>query len=224
MNRLEWILGFILLVLVAVVGLFAFRLWSQDATTATTANTLPTTVPAAGLATEVPTPAFVGETAKMAFAEARGLALQWAPDAELVTATATWPQGTSETMLQTGSTTWGFTFYAPAAAETAVITVVDREPQLVSSSPYRQALPPQAALIEQWELDSQQVIEQFLNAGGSTFISEGGATTFSMALGSQNTEGLLDWSLTLLAPENGRSLYIRFNAQTGEILQEVTAP
>ena len=224
MNRLEWILGVILLLLVLVVGLFAFRLWQQDGNLATV-PAVPTAVPEVIVEQAVaPTPAFAGETAKAAYAEARGLAVQWAPDAELVTATATWPQGTTEAMLQTGSATWGFTFFSARAGETAVITVVDGEAQLVNSSTYVQTVAPQAALLDQWELDSEQVIDQFLTAGGSAFISEADATTFSMTLGSQNSEGILDWSLTLFEPENGRSLYIRYDAQTGDILQEVAAP
>ncbi|MEM7113304.1 MAG: hypothetical protein AAF614_12790 [Chloroflexota bacterium] len=224
MNRLEWILGIILLLLVLFVGVFAFRLWQQgDGSAAVIA--LPTAVPEAIVAQDVaPTPAFAGETAKVAFAEARGLAVQWAADAELVTATATWPQGSTEAMLQTGSSTWGFTFFSSGAEETAVITVVDGEAQLVNSSAYVQEVSPQVVLVDQWELDSQQVIDQFLTAGGSEFMGETGPTTFSMTLGSQNSEGILDWSLTLFEPENGRSLYIRYDAQTGDILQEVAAP
>lgn len=228
MSRLEWILGIVLLILVAVVGLFAYQLWLQP-NRATTAEGLPTAVPTLAVLPTVtlpaaPTSVFAGETAKTAFEAALGVAQQWQPDAALVTATATWPQGVTVDTLQTGSSTWGFTFYAPNAVETAVVTVVDNEAQFVTASAYNQPEPPQVVPVQAWLLDSHDAVIAFLESGGAGFIEEVDTATLAMALGAQTENGRLDWSMTLLAPGNGRSLFMRFDANTGEKLEEVAAP
>ena len=225
MNRLEWILGFVLLVLLAVVGVFGYRIWTQPATVTTTNTTdlIPTAVPRANVTPTLPsapTPTFVGTTAKTAFATANDVALKWQPDAQLVSASATWSQGVTLEMLQTGSGTWGFTFFSPGAVETAVITVIDDSGQLVQSSPYQQPNTPLP--ITGWDVDSESVISTFLSDGGQAFLAEEVTTTFTMSL--LPTTERLEWLLTLFAPANGRSLSMRFNATSGEKLEEVAAP
>lgn len=226
MNRLEWILGFVLLILLAVVGLFGYRLWTQPQTASSvTGNAVPTAVPRANVTPTLPsapTPSTTGRTAKTAFAAANAEALKWQADAQLVSATATWSQGVTREMLETGAGAWGFTFFAPGAVETAVITVVKETGQLVQSSPYIQPETPQA--VASWEVDSEPVMTTFLNDGGQAFLDEAVTVTFSMSLAPQPENGRLDWLLTLFAPANGRSLSMRFNATTGEKLEEVAAP
>lgn len=226
MNRLEWILGLILLLLLAVVGIFGYRLWTQEPA-APVANvemeTIPTAVPRANVTPTLPsapTPAFAITTAKSALAIANDIALQWQADAQLVAASATWSQGVTVEMLQTGAGAWGFTFFSPGTVETAVITVTDNSGQLVQSSPYKQPGSPQP--ITGWEVDSEPVINSFLNDGGQAFVEETVTVTFNMSL--LPTPERLDWMLTLLAPANGRSLSMRFNATSGEKLEEVAAP
>lgn len=226
MNRLEWILGFILLILLAVVGVFGYRLWTQEPA-ASTANadleTIPTAVPLANVTPTLPsapTPSFVGTTAKAALATAKDVAVQWQADAQLVGASATWSQGVTLDTLQAGTGAWGFTFFSPGAVETAVITVTDNSGQLVQSSPYKQPSPPQP--ITGWEADSESVINSFLNDGGQAFVEEAVTVTFNMSLLPAGER--LDWMLTLFAPANGRSLSIRYNATSGEKLEEVAAP
>lgn len=226
MNRLEWILGFILLILLAFVGVFGYRLWTQEpAASAANADleTIPTAVPLANVTPTLPsapTPSFAGTTAKAALATATDVAVQWQADAQLVGASATWSQGVTLDTLQAGTGAWGFTFFSPGAVETAVITVTDNSGQLVQSSPYKQPNIPQP--ITGWEADSQSVINTFLNDGGQAFVEEAVTVTFNMSLLPAGER--LDWILTLFAPANGRSLSMRFNATSGEKLEEVAAP
>jgi len=220
MNRLEWILGILLVVLLAVVVVLSLLFWFRPQTrTAGLPAGNSATVVAARAAEIEPTPAFEGKTAQVAYAAAQQAAAAWQSDAQLLNATATWPQGASTEELLDGASSWGFTFYAPAAGRVAAISVVDDDASVVSEGPHRQETPLLDA--SGWNVDSRQVVELVLNEGGAAFVNEEGVTVLTMALSADNAnqDGRIEWQASLIAPQSGRALILRIDATSGEILE-----
>ncbi|MCB8979550.1 MAG: hypothetical protein H6657_19240 [Ardenticatenaceae bacterium] len=128
MNRLEWILGIILVVLLVVVGVLSLTLWFRNDRTA-----VPNSGPAANSATIIaqraddiaPTPLYDGRSAIVAYASALKAAQAWQTDAQLMQAQATWPQGSTPDQLLRGEESWGFTFYSPSSQRIGVFSVVE---------------------------------------------------------------------------------------------------
>ena len=125
MNRLEWILGIILVLLLVVVGALSLTFWFRNDRTAVSAPASNSAAIIADRADDIaPTPTFDGRSAIVAYAAAQNTAVAWQPDAQLFNAQATWPQGSTADELRQGKTSWGFTFYSPATASMALISVL----------------------------------------------------------------------------------------------------
>jgi hypothetical protein len=219
MNRLEWILGILLVVLLLAVVVLSFVFWFQPQARTAAGPPNSATVIAARADDIAPTSVFEGQTAKIAFATAQRRAQEWQSDAMLLSATATWPQGARQEELLTGETTWGFTFYAPSTGATATISVVEDKAQLVSQGTHQPASPPLDA--GGWKLDSKEAIQSLLDEGGAGFISNEGVTILTMTLSTDNQyqNNRVEWLLALIAPQSGHTLTMRLDANSGEILE-----
>ncbi len=216
MNRLEWVLGILLVVLLlVVVGISAF-LWLQPRTATLPEGYEQTTVVARPAGAVAPTSVYEGKTALVGYAAAQGAISDWHDDAALLNANATWPMGTSEADLRNGDTTWGFTFFSPSAGKAALVTVTGDLAQRISESSYAPPVPP--ADVGGWQLDSRAAVERMLDEGGSDFLQSAGATTMVMQLTTGNENGRIEWFMSLIS-ENGRSLNMRIDATSGEILE-----
>ncbi|MCL4262464.1 MAG: hypothetical protein KJ069_04585 [Anaerolineae bacterium] len=226
MNRLEWILGIVLVLLLVVVAALSLIFWLRPETTVNLAGPAANTgtVIARQAAVVAPTSVYTGETALIAYARAQGAAAAWQSDARLLNVQATWPQLANAQELRDGKTTWGFTFYSPTAQEIAVISVVEEAARIVSQGPHQQT----AALLNAtgWNLDSDQAITRLLEAGGSQFVAETGVSSLTMMLTMDDSEanGRMEWQLNLIAPQHGRGLKMRIDATNGEILENITVP
>lgn len=219
MNRLEWILGIILVVLLLVVAVLSLTFWFRNDRTAVS-------VPAANSATVIaqraddiaPTPEYDGQSAIFAYVAAQKVALAWQSDAQILTAQATWPQGYTAEQLRQGQESWGFTFYSPGVQRIAAFSVVENEAALISEGEHEQTDPLLSA--SGWNLDSQEAIETFLAGGGSTFLTEQGVSTMTMALLASDVEGngRLEWQLSLFSLQSGQAFTMRVDATSGEIL------
>ena len=219
MNRLEWILGIILVVLLLVVAALSLTFWFRNDRTAVS-------VPANNSATIIaqraddiaPTPEYDGRSAIVAYASAQKTAAAWQADAQLLTAQATWPQGATAEQLRQGEASWGFTFYSPSAQAIAVISVVEDDATLISEGEHQQSDPLLSA--SGWNLDSQDAIETFLASGGNSFLAEGGVSTLTMALLASDAEGngRLEWQLSLFSLQSGQAFTMRLDATSGEVL------
>lgn len=225
MNRLEWILGIVLVVLLLAVAALSLLFWFRpQATNILQPAANSGTVIARQAAVVAPTSVFTGETSLMAYGRAQSAAAAWQPDARLLNAQATWPQLANSQQLRDGKTTWGFTFYSPAAQEIAVISVVEDAARIVSQGPYQQT----GNLLNAtgWNLDSQEAITAMLAAGGSQFFSETGVASLTMMLTLDDSEGdgRMEWQMNLIAPQHGRGLKMRIDATSGEILENKTVP
>lgn len=222
MNRLEWILGIILVVLLVVVGVLSLTLWFRNDRTA-----VPNNAPAANSATIIaqraddiaPTPTYDGRSAIVAYAAAQEVAQAWQPDAQLMLAQATWPQGSTADQLLRGQESWGFTFYSPASQRIGVFSVVEDDATLVSEGDHEQTEPLLSA--SGWNLDSQDAIEIFLAGGGRTFLAEQGVSTLTMALMASDGEanGRLEWQVALFSLQTGQAFTMWLDATSGEVLE-----
>jgi hypothetical protein len=221
MNRLEWILGiFLVLLLIVAVGL-GLSLWLRPSGVQMAgSNVNPDLAPYVD--DVAPTPVTAGQTAKSAFIKAQQVAQGWQPDARLVSATATWPQGAQPAQMQNGRADWGFTFHSPSQSRGAIVTVSNNEVQLIPGQ-NRQTL----ALLDptSWQMDSGHVMEKFLNDGGVSFIQREGIAILTMTLMTNDPHGngRLEWLVSAQATQSGNALLMRLDAASGEVLSLVDA-
>jgi hypothetical protein len=219
MNRLEWILGIVLVVLLLVVAVVSLTFWFRNDRTAVPAPAANSATIIAQRADDIaPTPEYEGRSAIVAYAAAQNSALEWQSDARLLTAQATWPQGSTAQQLLKGEESWGFTFYSPAAQRIAVFSVVEDTAAKVSEGDHQQTDPVLSA--SGWNLDSQDAIEVFLAGGGNTFLAEQGVSTMTMALMASDAEvnGRLEWQISLFSLQSGQAFTMRLDATSGEVL------
>ncbi|KAA3660604.1 MAG: hypothetical protein DWQ04_18905 [Chloroflexi bacterium] len=224
MNRLEWILGIMLVLLLIVVVVLSLLFWFRpDSTQVVGAPNSATTIAQKAQIVE-PTPVFEGRTAKIAFAAARNRAALWQADAELLTASATFSQGATPEILLAGETSWAFSFYSPTSGKSATFSVIENDATLVGTGSSEQVYTP--LNITNWQLDSDDAVGIMLESGGKEMIEEEGITILTMALlaGNQNDSNELEWLVSLIAPQNGRILDLRLNAVSGEMIEIIQVP
>lgn len=216
MSRLEWILGILLvLLLLVVVGLSAM-LWRRPSLPELPGGTAVAQPPA-------PTSVYPGKTALLAYALAQRQAATWQSDAMLLGATATWRQGISESSLRQGAESWGYSFYSPSSGGTALVTVVGEQTNLsVGADPFTPAYP--LAQAGGWVLDSQAAVGIFLDGGGTQFLSQATGVTMIMQLNTSTADGRVEWLLSLFASGDGRSLTMRLDATSGNVLEVTPLP
>lgn len=219
MNRLEWILGIILVVLLLIVGALSLTFWFRNGRTAVSPSVANSATTIAQRADDIaPTPAYDGRSAIVAYAQARNAALAWQPDAQIVTAQATWPQGATVEQLRQGQESWGFTFYSPVAEKIGIFSVIEDKAQFVSEGDHEQTEPLLSA--SGWNLDSEEAVEIFLTRGGNRFLAEGGVATLTMALMANDIgeNGRLVWQISLFSLQTGNAFTMYLDATSGEIL------
>ncbi|MCA9919261.1 MAG: hypothetical protein KC445_14980 [Anaerolineales bacterium] len=220
MNRLEWILGIILVVLLLVVAALSLTFWFRNDRTAVSApsSSNSATIIAQRADDIAPTSEYDGRSAIIAYAAALKTAESWQADAQILTAQATWPQGATAQELREGETSWGFTFYAPSAQKIAVFSVVEDTAVLVSQGEHQQTEPLLSA--SGWNLDSDEAVETFLAGGGNRFLADNGVSTLTMSLLASDVEenGRLEWQIALFSHQTGQAFTMRLDATSGEIL------
>lgn len=213
MNRLEWVLGILLALLLLIVAGLSLMFWFQpDA---------PVTAQTTGASTFIdfdeaaPTSAFEGATAVIAYVAAQQTAVSWQPDAVLLNTSGTWPHGVSPQTLDGGETSWSFTFYSPTAEKMSGISVIENEATRITEGPYQ----PQHALVHvsSWNIDSNEAMQIFLTEGGKSFIQQEGATTVTMNFTTDNSTEQIQWNIVSFSPKTGHLLSMQINANSGQI-------
>jgi hypothetical protein len=205
MSRIEWILSGILILLLLVAALIGWLWWQQR-------DTLPIDIPS-----PLPTRAVieeVGFTALAAYGPAAEIAANWASDAQLVSATATWPNNSNFSPVETG---WSFIFYSAQKRELALFSVINGKAAQLgrSAAGNRQT----TVSINDWQVDSVKAIEIILAAGGRRFIdsnSENGDISLTLTL--EADSGLIVWKGNIDEYRSGRRLVAQINANSGELL------
>lgn len=223
-NRLEWVLGILLIMLLIVVVVLSIVFWFRPEApgeTAVNPNTVQNsaTIVAQNASIVGPTPVYEGRTARVAFQDAERVALTWQPDAKLLNASATWPQGATIDSLSSGKEAWTFTFYSQTVSKTAVYTVVDRQVAFIGESP--SPTNPVVRDDSSWQLDSNEAIRILLNEGGQQFLDRERIAILTMVLmtDNQTPSQQMEWLLSLISTESGNSIDLRLNATSGELLE-----
>lgn len=211
MTRTEWILGILLAVLLIFIVAFGLIFWLQ-----------PGSDNNSNVAAVAPTSPFTGHTAVRAYLLAQAEAAKWQPDAGLLKASATWPQGANQETLLQGKTTWTFTFYSPGSEMTAVVTVVNEAATLGSTRPAAANL--SALDTGSWKIDSNEAIQSFLNSGGSEFLRQNGVSTLTVSLSKTPEGNRTEWFLSLFSVSNGRSYTASIDPTSGDILNVINTP
>mgnify|MGYP001795169831 CR=1 FL=1 len=211
-SRAEWVLGGLLVVLLVIVAGLGLLFWLQPDFSQPPA--LPATNLQAGVA---PTPAFAGETALAASVSAQDVATNWQADAQLVGASATWPQGASLEVLRDGASAWTFNYYSVAAQETAVLSVIDGNATLLQT--FTAEIAPEPLNVTGWKIDSALVVDTIFREGGTAFAEQEQVITMFMELKTNSDDSRLEWLVTLIGEQSGRSLTLEVDATTGVILE-----
>ncbi|MFO7684421.1 MAG: hypothetical protein R6X34_30695 [Chloroflexota bacterium] len=220
MSRLEWILGIVLVVLLLAPAGLAVSLWIKPDTTAQPVYA--NDVMAAYADDVAPLPQTAVQTAKRAFVIAQPKAQAWQPDAALVSASATWPQGAQSEFIEQGTADWAFTFHSPATQSNAVVVITNGQPVLIPGESQNAVKLLQSS---SWQLDSPEAAAKFLGEGGKSFIDVEGITILSMTFAANNPgeNGRLEWLISAFATQTGHSYTMRVDAATGEILEIINA-
>jgi len=166
-SRLELLLLAIIWILVAVLfGLTVFVLrGTGPASVAEGTPTAPEATP-----TLVPqfTPAASEATAMSLYPLAQSRASQWRLDARLVSCRTSWER--TALNLVGRPTTWIYRFYSPDTQELYFVTVTPDG--RVNGTQHLRRLPqaPPLLAIEEWNIDSQAALTNWMNAGGGQFL------------------------------------------------------
>ena len=215
MNRLEWILGIILVVLLVAAAGLAMMLWLRPQQTAP-AGTHPEV--AAYIDDVAPLPNTVVQTAKMAYVAAQEKTKEWQPDAILLSTTATWPQGAKSDYLKQGTSDWAFTFHSPSSVSNATVTVVNGQTTLIpgNNNDTLQLLDSSS-----WQVDSPDAVNKVLTEGGKAFMDKEGITILSMTLVTNDPyeNGRLEWLASLIGTQTGNSYTMRIDAASGDVIE-----
>lgn len=213
LTRIEWILGGLLIVLLLVVGVLAFLLWSQPRFTS------PPNVPAAAVATPV---ILAQQTALSAEARANRAAAEWESDAVLYKASTLIPRGASNDMINYGLSSWTFTYYSASSNSIASIGVEENQANLQRNQSARTTLSPLA--ISGWKIDSPEAMRIFLNDGGDTFLSREGQADLIMELRTDTDSNRIEWFISLIAGRSGPTLSMTIDATSGDIIRKTESP
>ncbi len=217
MNRLEWVLGVLLVLLLMVVLGLSALLWLRPRM-----PEMPAGLPPTAVVNPQPAPNSNSnsKTALAAYAVAQRAVQDWHSDAVLLNASATLPLSVNANGLGQGVANWAYTFYSPGNNMITLVSVRGDEARRLSESAYKQQAAPLG--VGGWRLDSQQAVQVFLNNGAAQFLQEQGASTLLMQL--TTSEAQVTWFLSLHDEGSGRSYSMRINATTGDVLQVEAVP
>jgi hypothetical protein len=215
MNRLEWILGIILVVLLIAAAGLATMLWLRPQPTVP-AGTHPDIAPFVDKV--APLPSTSGQTAKLAYVAAKEKTKEWQPDAILLSTTATWPQGAKPDYIKQGTSDWAFTFYSPSTNALARVTVVNGQPSLIPGSANDEL---QLLESSSWQVDSPDAVEKILTEGGKDFIDKEGITILTMTLVTNDPyeNGRLEWLTSIISTQTGNAYSMRIDAASGDVIE-----
>lgn len=209
MNRFEWILGGLLVLLLVIVAGLAFTLWFRPASPDLALQ------PAQGALTG-------GQTALSALAAANNQAQVWQPDAQLLKATTTWTAQDGRAYTS-GAASWAFTYYSPADTAVAQITVVENTPSPPLVSEADVPLTPMD-ISGGWKIDSPTAVGQLLDNGGADFLSRRQDTSITMTLDTISGNGRMEWLVSLFDEQSDDFIAVRLDATSGEVLEVVQKP
>lgn len=223
MRRSEVLLGTLLVAIIAVIGVTALLLWFRPALSSIgVVSALPTSAPIVAEGSIVQERNTPGYTAQMGYAVAQSRATAWRADAVLLSTSATWPPGSSLGEILSGQVAWGFTFYAPDANLVSIVSVANQAATLSNQQEAYGTLTPLP--VENWRIDSDDVIQALFNGGGNEFLRQEGAATLTITLTYNPMAQRVEWFVSLIAQRTGHSLTMLVNAADGAVLEVEEIP
>ena len=211
MTRMEWLVGTLIALMITGFVLILLLIVPKGADDSKPIEQ----------AVVAPTSVFSGSTSMQAYELALANASRWQPDAVLLNATATWPQGTSRDDLLSGITLWNLGFYSPGTVSVANYSVVEGQAKLVNRYEVAQTLFPKQT--SDWHIDSGVAMYRLLDEGGDHFLKENGVSSLTMALTTSNQSGRLEWLMSAISVQTGNTFTMRLDASTGEVLETVSS-
>lgn len=203
MSRLEWFISGVLGLLI-VVGAAAFMYFSAESG-ADAGSQDSSDVAVQGS----------GHSARSAYEVAAVTAREWTLDAQLLSATASWPAGSAP--FAPGAAGWGFQFYSAAQQSTALIAVSDGQARIVRSNKATTSLAP--LNIDGWLVDSPQIIESVMAEGGQQFLEHNNAAALILTL---NLVDQFQWKVRLIDTETNKSFQMTINPASGVASAPIT--
>lgn len=205
MSRLEWVLSGLLALLIVVIAVMMLLFWNLNRRQETALPAAPDGGPAET------TPA--GSTAQEAYRLAQPVAHEWADDARLLSASATWREGAAFTPANAG---WSLLFYSPGRSETALISASEGAARLLRSSATERSLEPLD--VGKWQMDSPAVVETVMAHGGEEFLQMHNQATLSLTFSALDA---LQWQAQLIDREQQTMLTIEIDPGSGAVTATV---
>lgn len=155
-----------------------------------------------------------GFTAKEAYPGALQAAQAWQGDAHLVSANASWRDLAPEELLGEEAT-WAFTFFSPLARQIRILSVTPDSAEAVESID----VTPNTRIIDVglWQVDSDQVLNLFLDHGGRDFLSQNPDATVSLRLGPGEGGEPLVWLAFGISSANSSTHTVQVDPTSGEV-------
>ena len=130
--------------------------------------------------------------------------MRWQPDATLVSAAASWSFVSLDGFSR--PTDWTFQFYSPATQRVYQVYVSE-----TTASPIRETLSPYSLptiAVQEWQVDSHQALNAWLNRGGGVFIKRHPIVDVSIRLARTKESGVV-WTVVGL-DESGQAVQTEY--------------
>jgi hypothetical protein len=154
-------------------------------------------------------------TARDTYPAAVSEAQSWQSESQLVSATASWSNVRGGEDLREAPA-WGFTFLSPQTRKIRVVSVTPdgaEHVQTADAGPRTRGVE-----VSAWQVDSSEVVEIFLNNGGSGFLDQHPGATVSLRVGLEEDSDRLVWYAMGIHSAERATLVIAVDATTGELL------
>ncbi|HSM58634.1 MAG TPA: hypothetical protein VK879_20945 [Candidatus Sulfomarinibacteraceae bacterium] len=213
MSRLEWVLSGLLALLIVIMVVMMLLFWNLNRQQMALPEA-PAANPAQEMGETAAEAAPAARTAQEAFALALPIAQQWAEDAQMVSASATWPEGAALTPENAG---WSFMFYSPGRSETGLVSVSGNAARLLRNSATNRSLQPLD--LDRWQTDSPAVVETLMAHGGEEFLQTHNQPTLSLTFSALDA---LQWQAQLIDRERRTMLTVEIDPGSGAVTAIIT--
>ena len=211
MKRTDWIIaGFLAVLILAVLGGFLI-FWLQSQAQA---NALAT---GGEVSYERGSVTVAGITADDAFQIANASAIQWQPDAQLITASATIVRFDKLEDIYSGRTNWNIVYYSFSTSSVATFAVTQAGATLLSDK----AVDFVPRTIDQSviTLNSGQAMSLAMANGGDTLFVGDAQRVAHLRL-ERKEEGRTEWQIAIENETAGLNGIFRIDAATGELIEK----
>lgn len=152
------------------------------------------------------------------FQLAQQVALQWANDAALIFASASWSQVTAiEQVGQPGE--WVYHFYSPQKARKLFVTVQPDNTVQTIQHAIQVTLPPVTVPTENWVIDSPDALATWLSNGGDQMVFNNPNLELIAQLRNVRGSGRPIWMVVGLDRQSGTTHSILIEAKGGKLIR-----